>query len=149
VENNIYVNGGMEEKCCIKTISSIGEAGDLFTVSAPVKVLEIIGVITTNIGASSTPVKLLVDPTEPATNTDLCALLDLASKAAGTVLTITGTFANAMVGNTNGVKAGQTTPFICPTGKIEYYNDDDAETGVIDWCIRYQPLTPGAVVTAA
>ena len=149
MENSIY-QGGMEEKCCKKTLSAIGATGgDLFVVSGPIKVIELIGVLTTNIGGSQTQIKLLVDPVEPATNTDLCAQLDINGDVAGTVYTITGTFANAMIATTNGVIAGLATQFIVPAGVIEYANADNAETGVIDWHIRYKPLVAGVNVTAA
>jgi len=140
----------IEERCIKKTISSIATSGDLFTVSGgPIKVIELVGVVTTGIGASTTRVRLLVDPTEPTTNTDLCAQLDINANAAGTVFTITGTFTDPMVATTNGVIAGLTTAFIVPQGTIEYANADDAETGVVDWCLRYQPLVPGAKVHPA
>ena len=148
MENSIY-QGGMEERSVKKTISAIGTAGDLFIVSGPIKVTELIGVLTTNIGGSQTQIKLLVDPTEPATNTDLCAQLDINGDVAGTVYTITGTFANAMIATTLGVIAGLTTQFIVPAGTIEYANADNAETGVIDWHLRYIPLAPGVTVAAA
>ena len=149
MENSIYV-GGSEERSVKKSISAIGTAGDLFVISGgPIKVIELIGVVTTVIGATQTQVKLLVDPVVPAGNTDLCAQLNIVDDAAGTVYTITGTFANAMVATTNGVIAGLTTQFIVPAGVIEYANADNAETGAIDWHLRYIPLAPGVTVEAA
>ncbi len=148
-ENSIY-QGGYAERSVKKTISSIGgSGGDIFVVSGPIKVIELIGVVTTNIGGTITRVKLLVDPTEPGTNTDICAQLDIDGDLAGTVYTITGTFGNAMVETTNGVIAGLATQFIVPAGVIEYANADNAETGIIDWHLRYKPLAPGVTVTAA
>ena len=148
MENSIYV-GGHDEKSVKKTISSIATAGNLFVVTGPIKVVDLIGVVTTDIGASQTQIKLLVDPTEPAGNTDICAQLDINADAAGTVYTITGRFANAMIATTNGVIAGLATQFIVPAGVIEYANADNAETGVIDWHLRYIPLAPGVSVSPA
>ena len=148
-ENSIY-QGGYAERSVKKTLSAIdGSGGDLFVISGPIKVIELIGVLTTNIGGSQTRVKLLIDPTEPAADTDICAQLDIDGDVAGTVYTITGTFGNAMVATTNGVVAGLATEFIVPAGVLEYANADNTETGVIDWHLRYKPLAPGVIVTAA
>ncbi len=150
MENSIYT-GGMEEKTVKKTISAIGgSGGDLFVVTGPIIAVALIGVITTDIGSTQTRVKVLVDPTEPGTNTDLCVQLDLTGKAAGTVLTVTGDFSDTMVATTLGVvEIAPANEFIVPAGVIEYANADNAETGIIDWYIRYKPMAPGASVSPA
>lgn len=148
-ENSIY-QGGSAERSVKKTLSAIdGSGGELLVVSGPIKVIELIGVVTGNIGGSTTRVKLLVDPTEPSGDTDICAQLDITGHQAGTIYTITGTFGDAMIATTNGVIAGLATQFIIPAGVIEYANADDTETGIIDWYLRYIPLAPGVIVTAA
>ncbi len=149
-ENSIYV-GGFEERSVKKTISAIdGSGGDLFVVGGPIIVVAFIGVITTVIGNSQTRVKVLVDPVEPGTNTDLCVQLDIVDDAAGTVLTISGDFSDALIATTLGVV--EITPlyeYIVPAGVIEYANADNTESGVIDWYLRYKPMAPGVIVTAA
>ncbi|MHC4728264.1 MAG: hypothetical protein ACYS17_13670 [Planctomycetota bacterium] len=134
-----------QEKVVKKTITSI-TTQDLFIVEGgPIKVVELIGVVTTVIQTQANNTKLLVDPTEPATDTDICAVLNITGDAAGTVYTITGTFANAMVATTNGVVAGLATQFIVPVGTIEI-SCSATNTGAIDWYIRYQPLGPDSGV---
>ena len=148
-ENSIYV-GGVKERSVKKTISSIeGAGGDIFVVPGPIVVVQLFGVLTTNIGGSQTQIKLLVYPTEPANNTDICAQLDIDGDVKGTDYTITGTFANAMIATTLGVIAGLATQFIVPAGVIEYANADNTETGVIDWHLRYLPMEPGTIVVPA
>jgi hypothetical protein len=129
------------ERTVKKSITSV-TTQDLFIVEGgPIKIIEIIGVVTTTIQTQANNTKLLVDPVEPATDTDLCAVLDVTAKAAGSVFTITGTFANAMIVTANGVVAGLATEIICPVGTIELACSA-TNTGTIDWYLRYQALGP-------
>lgn len=135
------------ERATSKALASVA-TGDLFAVAGgPIRVVEIIGVVTGAIQNQTTNIKLLIDPTEPAADTDICAILDIDNDAAGTVYTITGTFANNMVATTNGVVAGLATEFIVPAGMIEL-NSSASSTGTITWYIRYIPLGSGVTVTA-
>ena len=122
--------------------------GDLFAVAGgPIRIIEIIGVVTDTVETQANSIKLLVDPTAPATDTDICAALEINADAIGTVYTITGTYANAMVATTLGVVAGLATEIIVPIGMIEL-NGTASNTGTIVWYIRYMPLGPGVTVTA-
>jgi len=69
----------------------------LFTINGPFVIEEVIGEVTTVIQAQADNTKLSI--LNGGTTTDICANLDINAKAAGSFMTITGTFANAMVNN--------------------------------------------------
>jgi len=135
------------EMATSKSLTPIA-TGDLFAVAGgPIRIIEIIGVVTDTVQNQANSIKLLIDPTAPATDTDICAALEINADAIGTVYTITGTYANAMVATTNGVVAGIATEIICPIGMIEL-NGTASNTGTIVWYIRYIPLSASSTVTA-
>ena len=133
----------------IKNVATIA-TGNLFTISGGmVKIVNIVGYITTAIQAQANNTKLVMTPTG-GTATDLCAVLDLNAAGQYGLLTITGTFANAMVLTaTAGVKAGvQAAPFITSPGVLSL-NCAASNTGVIDWYIEYIPMDIDAKIVAA
>jgi len=122
---------------------------DLFkVVGGLIKIIDIVGIVTTVIETQANSIKLLIDPDNPATDTDICAALNVTADAVGTVYTITGTYANAMVATTNGVVAPQVTAVLCPPGTIEL-NATDTNTGVIKWSMYYVAIDPNARVYVA
>jgi hypothetical protein len=133
----------------VKSIASITTA-NLFTVSGgTVKVMNIVGYITTACEAAGNNTKLVMTPTG-GTATDVCAVLDLNAAGQYGLLTITGTFANAMaLTATAGVKAGvQAAPFITTPGTLSI-NCAGTTTGAIDWYIEYMPMDVDAKIVAA
>lgn len=120
---------------------------NLFTVTAPVRVLDIVGEVTTTIQTQNNSVQLQVSPTVGSV-VDLCTSLNITASATGTILGITGTLANAMQSNANGVLVSQAAPVTVPAGNIRLLASA-GNTGAIKWVIRYQPLVPGARVVAA
>ncbi|MHC4728425.1 MAG: LamG domain-containing protein, partial [Planctomycetota bacterium] len=133
-----------------KTVTAITNT-DLFVITGgPIKVIEITGVVTTGIQASSNEVKLAIDTIEPwgSSNVDMCAVLEINGDAAGTVYTITGTFTDPMIATTNGIIAGLATDFIAPEGTIRLVCAAET-TGVVDFYIRYETLSPYSTVKGA
>ena len=128
---------------------------DLFVITGgPISILEIVGIVTTTIGAGTTNVKLTLTTDEPAATVDMNAgAVDIDADAAGTsyrqinttaILTpVTAGF--VMKGN---AFATNDTQFLCPTGTIKL-NSSAARTGNIKWYLRYVPLSPNSRVKAA
>ena len=133
----------------VKVASALATA-NLFTIAGGmVKVLNIVGYITTACQASANATKLVMTPTG-GTATDICATLDLNAAGQYGLLAITGTFANAMaLTATAGIKADvQATPFLTSPGVISM-NCAASTTGVIAWYIEYIPLDTDATIVAA
>ena len=124
----------------------------LFTVSGGhILIHQIIGFVTTIVGAVANATKLKVNPAGAGATTDICATVEWNAAAVNSIFTITGTFANAMVKTINLPIAGvQATPIICPPGTIELdCAGSDGGTGRVKWEIVYWPLEDGATVDVA
>ena len=121
---------------------------DLFTVSGgAVRILAIVGHITTAIAAGANNAKLVFTSTGGAA-VDLCAAADIAGMAIRKLLTITGV-ANAAIALSAAegvvVSAVATTPLIVTPGVLSL-NCTAGTTGVIDFYIEYEPLAVGAAI---
>ncbi len=118
----------------------------LFTVSGgPVLLKAIIGIVTVQVGAVANDTKL----THVAT--DVCAVLDVTGDTVGTRYSITGTFANALIGTASGVPvAVQATEVVLPVGDliIDCAGSDGGD-GRVSWSVVYVPLSEDATVVAA
>jgi len=121
---------------------------NLFTVSGgAVRILSIVGHITTAIAAGANNAKLVYTSTGGAA-VDLCAAADIAGMAIRKLLTITGIAANAIaLSAAEGVvvSAVATAPIIVTPGILSL-NCTAGTTGVIDWYIQWEPLAIGATV---
>jgi hypothetical protein len=123
-----------------KTISSI-VTGNLFTVAGAVKVTSIVGVITTGIQATANATKLQFTPTGGSA-TDLCATLDITGSAIRKIFYITGTKADALAVSTDaGICIAPLASSLVLGPGILSINCAATSTGVIDWYIRYEPLS--------
>lgn len=118
----------------------------LFRVTGLIKIINIIGEVTTVIQTQANNTKLVHNP-DTGSDTDLCAVLDITAKAVGSTLNITGTLANAMVNVANGAGISQATHITVTKGTIDL-NCAASNTGAIKWSIRYIPLEEGAKVIA-
>ena len=132
-----------------RATEALPQAGSktLFTVNGgPVLVKQIFGTVTTVIGSFANATKLYAG-TPGAT--DLCATLEMNACAADARVSITGTFANAMLKTLTGVPvAEQATKIVVPSGNIGVNcAGSDGGTGRIRWTIVYQPLEAGAYIT--
>lgn len=144
------------EMCCEKSDGAVLLGDDpIFTIAGgPIKILEIVGIVTTEIGAGITNVKLQLDTTTPAATVELNAgAVDIGADAAGTSyrsINTTGIFTPVTAGfvlEANAFAALPTT-YLAPIGTIQF-NSDAARAGNIKWYLRYKPLSPNSVVTAA
>lgn len=121
--------------------------GSLFTVTGKIKLLAIIGEVTTVIQTQTCNTKIVANPTVGA-DVDLCATNDITADAVGTQYNITGTFANAMVATTSGAAVWQADPTLVLPGTIDL-STDATNTGSVKWTCIWEPVDPGARVISA
>jgi len=124
----------------------------LFNYTGCVKIKAIFGVVTTIMENKTQNTKLSIKP-DGLVAYDICANKDLDTFAVGSVISITGTAANAAVSSTG---VGTLAPFqassiiaTCITGGIITTTAGAANTGAITWYVQYEPLSEGATITAA
>jgi len=115
---------------------------------APIEILSFTGEVTTVIQTQSETIKIVADPTTPATDTDLCAELNINADAVGTYYSLVTSIATALAEYTNGVgpTMGGVFSVTAPIGNIDV-KASGTSTGAITWRMTYRP-SPGAVVTA-
>ena len=122
-------------------------AANIFTVSGgPVLLLSIIGTVTVELGAVANNTKLIFGVP------DLCALVALNANAVGTRLSITGTFADAMLATGALVPvAVQATAVVLPTGASIILDcaASDGGDGRVQWTAVYVPLSAASILAAA
>ena len=140
-------------KFATKTSTSHLTSGDLFTYTGSIGIVSIIGRVTTALeAATAQTIKLTCTP-DALSATDLCATKDANAFAVGSLLTITGTLADAMIGAT-GVgcavsQASMITATCVTDGHISVVFGTADKDGVIVWELFWTPLTPGATCVAA
>lgn len=115
---------------------------NLFTVTGLVEIVQIIGKVGTVIQTQANNTLLKINPTNGA-DVDLCAALSITAKAAKSFMTITGTFANAMINTVSGAVPMQASSIIVNAGVIELETAANS-TGSIKWLCRYRPIEAGA-----
>jgi hypothetical protein len=123
----------------------------IFVGTGSVEILDIQGEITTAIGAVANATKLKI--LQGATTTDLCATVELNAAADKSLLTITGTFANAMVINTAdtpiaGAQAGAIRVSDDTTWYLILDCAGSSGTGAIQWSVTYEPRAQGGRLVA-
>jgi len=131
-----------------KTSSTPLTSGNLFTIAGSVAIIAIIGRISSTIAGAATTVKLSQQMGALAAQ-DLCATLDINAFLAGTLLSITGTPADTMVGATGVAMAAlQATPIVltCAAGVITV-TFGAATAGAIVWEVLWIPLNAAGSVT--
>lgn len=123
----------------------------IFTVTGGrVLVTALIGEVTTVIGTGTTPeLKVKFNPTATGADTDLCAVLNIADDAVGTLYGVTGDYSAALASGLLTLEGpGFGSPFIVSEGDIEI-DMDESVTGSVAWTIMYVPLDDGASVAVA
>ena len=119
-----------------------------FTVTGRVLITQIVGeVITAAIGAVETLAELISNPTVGA-DVNICAQLDLNADAIGTLYTISGTLADALIATTSGAVAAQSAPILVSAGSIDL-KTSSSTTGQTKWTVHYIPLDSDSSVVAA
>ncbi len=130
-----------------KTLTT-GNVG-MFTISGgPIKVLEIVGIVTTVVQSQTTSVKVTVTTTSPAATSDFsAAAVDITGAAAGSSIrhiNTTGILTVVAAGFVNEGNAFATndTQYLVPAGTLQVNNASSSNTGAITWYLRYIPLSP-------
>jgi hypothetical protein len=145
------IGAGLRVDRATATLPQTGQY-DLFTVAGGmVKVLGILGEVTTVIENQTNNTNLEFNPAAATlADSDLCATLDISADVVGTLYTITGTAANAMVdsGTTGFLIHTLAQPLYMSEGAIELHCSA-SNTGSVKWSIWYVPLEEGAYVEAA
>jgi hypothetical protein len=125
--------------------------GTLFTVATGrVKLIDLIGEVTAQIGAVPNDVHIQFNPTGAGAETNLCAAgTDVNALNVGCQLSITGTLANALVASYDIPFVYQATPLVLPPGTIEIHAvASDGGGGLVSWTAHYIPLEAGATLVA-
>jgi hypothetical protein len=122
----------------------------IFTITTGrILLVGLVGEVTTVIGSGTTPnLKVKFNPTATGADQDLCANLDIGDAAVGTLLTITGTVANALVQDLLIGNAMLANPLLLSEGDIEIETDESV-SGSISWSLLYVPWDADAEVAAA
>ena len=127
-------------------------ATTLFNYTGNIRIKAIFGVVTTIMETKTQNTKLSIKP-DALVAYDICANKDITAFAVGSLISITGTAANAALSTT---AVGTLAPFqasdviaTCITGGIITTTAGAANTGAITWYVQYEPLSEGATVTAA
>jgi hypothetical protein len=125
-----------------------GAAVPIFRVSGGlVVVTALVGKVTTVIGAGATNAKFQFNPTTGTTN-DICANLDIDADEAGSLYSVDGTPATAMLRSESGaVRLPQNTGIVLDVGDIEFITSAD-RTGSIAFWLTYVPLENNGAVVA-
>ena len=111
-----------------------------------VAITGIVGEVTTLLGAVGN-MNLESNPTT-GTTAALCAVVAAGAFEAGTLLSIDGTIATAMLGVNAGGTAIQSKPVVLPVGTLDL-RLSASSTGSVKWTLFYVPIDDGAYVTAA
>lgn len=124
-----------------------GSAVPLFSVAGGrVLLMAILGEVTTIIAAGANNFKLQSNPTT-GTTSDLCANLDIDADEAGTLYSITGVPADAMLRGESGSVRIPAGPVVLPIGDIEALSAGNV-SGSAKFDVWYIPLDSGARMVA-
>lgn len=137
---------GIEVQRATASLPATTTAAAFTIAGGRVKILQVLGEVTTVIQTQACNLKIQANPTAAGSSVDLCADLNVSAAAANSLLGITGTAANAMV---NGMAVlGQVTPLIVQTGTLDLVTSA-TNTGAVKWTIRYIPMDAGATLVSA
>lgn len=139
---------------CVRATAALpaGVDGALFRISGgPIRVKGIYGEVTTIIQNQANDTKLKHNPSGTGSDVDLCAVLNIANDAVGTVYSITGTLATAMKSTSLWLVAPADD--IAGPGLTLFPGDIELDcaatnTGSVKWYLIYERLSPEAVVVA-
>lgn len=126
--------------------------GTLFTYTGSIEILHLVGIVTDAHPVAANNCKLTITPDALAAY-DICANKDLTGLAVGTLISITGTAANAAIATTavGTLGPGQANSIIatCITSGVisSVFSDTGNQAAAIDWKMVWRPLSSGATVT--
>jgi hypothetical protein len=133
----------------VRNIASIASTNLWRIDNAPVRVLSLVGVITTGIEAVANATKLTHTATGSAA-VDLCALLDVTGAIVRTLLALDGVKATALVNTADTgvvIASALHMPIVLTPGTIAL-SCAAATAGTVSWYIEYEPMAPSANVVA-
>ena len=133
----------------IKSVSSIANGNtNLFSITGEVEIETIYGLVTT--GTEDAACTYKFDITDGSTDTDICTATSIQNKAAGTNLTISGTFSDALAVTAGNVGQGQARKINLSgegTGYIRGVSSA-AITGEVTFYCKYKKLSSDGAVAA-
>jgi len=126
-------------------------SGTIFTYTGTIE-FYLTGRVSSTVAAAATTTQITVTADAFGAYA-ICATLDINGFDAGSLLTITGTAANAMVGTdvVGAIAPGQANPVVatCVTSGVISTVFGAATAGAIVWMLLWRPLSAGATVTPA
>jgi hypothetical protein len=137
-------------RLAVKTPSNVA-TGNLFTITGTVRIIDIVGRVTTAIQNQACTLRLGV-VADALSEVFLCAASgSVASFAVGSMFSITGTAATGMSGTTSvGVILAQASPWVVTTttsGSI-HLTTSATNTGVIQWMVSWTPISQDGNIVA-
>jgi hypothetical protein len=141
----------------LKTDKSIDHANGAVSVFAVtggrVLITSLVGRVTVAMGATTSNLKLVYNPTAAGTSFDMVTAVDVASDAVEQTYYITGSVASGGALLVGGA-VGQANPvfedgYLVQAGVIEANFSADATAGTIVWSCTWIPYDDGAVLAAA
>ena len=157
IERQEYVQGKVDAitvPTLVKKVlaTTANGATTLFNYTGCVKITAIFGVVTKIMENKVQNMKLSVTA-DALVAYDICANKDIDTFAVGSLISITGTAANAALATTAvGVlaplQAGAVIATCIAAGTVSV-TAGAANTGAITWYCQYEPLSTGAAITAA
>ncbi len=124
-------------------------ATTIFTFTGAVEILRLWGLVTTGIQDAAVNYKLNI-VCDALVSYDICGDLSVRNFGAGSLLSITGTAANAMVGTTvvGAIAPAQANSVIaaCIASGVIQATASAARTGVVTWYCLWRPLTSTATL---
>lgn len=132
----------------VRGASNLPQTGQapVFTIVGTVVAHAIEAEVTTIFQAQANAVKWIANPTV-GSDTDICATVEGNAAAVGAHLSITGTFATAMVKSTNGAHVHQASPVVLTDGTLDF-SAAASSTGQYKASILWEPLTANSRVIA-
>lgn len=119
-------------------------AEPLFRITGYIRLLNIIGIVTTVIQTQANNTKLKHNPSGTGATVDLCAVLDITADAVGTVYSITGVLATALKSTTLWLAVPADLPaaqgIILGPGDLEL-DCAASNTGSVKWIAEWQPVS--------
>jgi len=140
-----------QERCIVKADGAVlGAADDLFTITGgPIMVTNLVGIVTTQIGAGLSTCQIVEAVTAPAGNVNLSTAVDIDGDLVGGSYTFTAVALPVLTPTPAGaLPLVPEVKWLCPIGTINA-TTSAARDGVIAWYITYKPLSPASVVVAA
>lgn len=137
-----------------KTIDHANGEVTLFNIAGGrVLITSLVGRVTVAMGATTSNLKLVYDPTAAGSDFDMCTAVDVASDAVEQTYYIAGSVASGGALLVGGA-VGQANPvfedgYLVQAGAIHANFSADATAGTIEWTATYVPYDDGATLAAA